>query len=190
MTPGAALFGISGVFILSWIVANSWVNPTVVVSPNRALIPLYAAGALAVLLLTMAKLSFPALQVRIWEERPWFGWVMVAVCSLGFAFCWWARLHLGKFWSAGVSRKEGHMVIDTGPYAMVRHPIYTGALLSVFAFTAARARPIEFLVALLFAVFFACKARLEERFLQEEFGADYAAYRQRVPMLVPFLRLP
>ena len=64
--------------------------------------------------------------------------------------------------------------------------IYTGIILGMFASAAVRARPFAFLMALLVTIFFACKARLEERFLREEFAGTYDAYRQRVPMLVPF----
>ena len=112
---------------------------------------------------------------------------MVAICAIGLGWCWWARIHLGNLWSAGVSRKEGHRVIDTGPYGIVRHPIYTGAFLAVFATTAVHAKPFVLLMALFLTVVFTCKAFLEERFLREEFGDSYDAYRQRVPMLVPFL---
>ncbi|HEV8097157.1 MAG TPA: isoprenylcysteine carboxylmethyltransferase family protein [Burkholderiales bacterium] len=174
---------------MTWIAAALWANRTVGVLPNRAQMPLYVGALLAALLLVIARLLFPVLRMRLWEENLSFDWAMVAVCAIGLAWCWWARLHLGKLWSAGVSRKEGHRVIDTGPYGIVRHPIYTGAILAMFAFAAARARPFDLLAALLVTVFFGCKARLEERFLQQEFGAAYDAYRQRVPMLVPFLRL-
>ena len=189
MTPISALVGLLAVFILTWIVAALWANRTVGVLPNRAQMPLYVGALLAALLLVIARLLFQVLRMRLWEENLSFDWAMVAVCAIGLAWCWWARLHLGKLWSAGVSRKEGHRVIDTGPYGIVRHPIYTGAILAMFAFAAARARPFDLLAALLVTVFFGCKARLEERFLQQEFGAAYDAYRQRVPMLVPFLRL-
>jgi protein-S-isoprenylcysteine O-methyltransferase Ste14 len=188
MTPISALVGLLAVFILTWIAAALWANRTVGVLPNRAQMPLYVGALLAALLLVIARLLFPVLRMRLWEENLSFDWAMVAVCAIGLAWCWWARLHLGKLWSAGVSRKEGHRVIDTGPYGIVRHPIYTGAILAMFAFAAARARPFDLLAALLVTVFFGCKARLEERFLQQEFGAAYDAYRQRVPMLVPFLR--
>lgn len=80
-------------------------------------------------------------------------------------------------------------MVDTGPYGIVRHPIYTGAILAAFAFAAVHARPFGFLVALVFTVFFTWRARVEERFLQEELGAAYDGYRQQVPMLVLLLRL-
>lgn len=189
MTPASATLGLVIVFIVSWIAAARWAKQTLVGLPPRAQMPLYAGALLTGLLLAIAILMFPALRVRLWKQNLWFDWAMVAVCAIGFACCWWARLHLGNLWSAGVVLKEGHRVIDTGPYGIVRHPIYTGSIVAMFAFAAARARPFDVLIALLVTLFFTCKAWLEERFLRNEFGTMYDAYRQRVPMLVPLLRL-
>ena len=125
----------------------------------------------------------------LWDESFAIGWSMVAVSAMAYAWCWWARVYLGSLWSAGVSRKERHRVVDTGPYGVVRHPMYTGGIVVMFAFAATHARPFGLLVALVFTVFFTWKARVEERFLREELGVAYDRYRQQVPMLVPFLRL-
>ncbi len=134
----------------------------------------------------IARAVLPALRDRLWQESLPIGWSMVAVSALGYAWCWWARIHLGNLWSAGVSRKERHRVVDTGPYRIVRHPIYAGAILAAFAFALALGRPFDFLVALAVTVFFFCKARVEERFLLAELGEAYDAFRKRVPMLFPF----
>ena len=113
---------------------------------------------------------------------------MVAVCLLAFAWCWWGRIHLGSLWSAGINRREGHRIADTGPYAMVRHPVCLGLILAMFAFAVARALPGAQLIALYFVIFFNFKARLEEDFLRQEFGAAYDAYCQQVARFVPFLK--
>ena len=189
MTPTSALFGLFVTFVVTWIGAALWAKQTVVAMPNRALLPLYLSALVAGLLLVMSGLLFPALRVRLWEENVLLDWAMVAINTIGLGWCWWARIHLGDLWSAGVSRKEGHRVIDTGPYGLVRHPIYTGGFLAIFAWATAKASPFMFLIALFLTVVFTCKAFLEERFLREEFGESYDAYRQRVPMLVPFLKL-
>ena len=189
MTPSSALFGLLAVFFVSWVGAALWAGQTVAALPGRAQMLIYGGAFFAFLLLAGARQLFPALRVRLWQENLQMDWALVAVCAIGFAWCWWARLHLGTLWSAGVSRKEGHSIVDTGPYGIVRHPIYTGAIVAVFAFSGVRASLFAFLVALLVTCFFALKARMEERFLRQELGAGYDAYRQRVPMLVPFLRL-
>src|SRR5207245_212562 len=117
-----------------------------------------------------------------------FDWTMVLLCAAGIAFCWWARLHLGRLWSGGVIVREGHRVVDTGPYAVVRHPIYSGVFLAIIVFAAIRARLADMVFAVGLVTFFTLKARIEERFLPEQLGAAYDDYRSRVPMLVPLLR--
>ena len=114
-------------------------------------------------------------------------WAMFGLVVAGMIFTWWARLHLGTLWSSTVTRKQDHRIVDTGPYALVRHPIYTGLLLSAFATAVARGTIGSLIGAVLVLVGFWVKARLEERFLSEDLGPDYAAYRARVKMLVPFL---
>jgi protein-S-isoprenylcysteine O-methyltransferase Ste14 len=107
----------------------------------------------------------------------------------GLLFTWWARLHLGRLWSGSITRKEGHRVIDTGPYGLVRHPIYTGLIFALFATAIAQAAISGLAGAALIAFGLWVKARIEERFLTAELGADaYGAYRRRVPMLIPNFR--
>jgi protein-S-isoprenylcysteine O-methyltransferase Ste14 len=102
------------------------------------------------------------------------------------AFAWWARLHLGRLWSSSVTKKTGHRVIDSGPYGLVRHPIYAGFLLSIAATSAELGAIYSSAGVLFFVAGFWIKARLEERFLSAELGeGDYDAYRRRVPMLLP-----
>ncbi len=112
---------------------------------------------------------------------------MVLLCAAGFGFAWWARIHLGQLWSAFVTRKADHRIVDTGPYGIVRHPIYTGIILAAIALAIVKGTLIAIGGALLAAFGFWVKARLEEGFLREQLGAEaYDAYRRRVPMLVPF----
>ena len=80
-------------------------------------------------------------------------------------------------------------MIDTGPYAIVRHPIYTGIILAAFATAAIKGTVFALAGAAIMTLGFWIKARLEERFLRQELGAaGYDAYSRRVPMLVPFGR--
>ena len=109
--------------------------------------------------------------------------------AAGLGFTWWARLHLGLLWSGNVARKANHRIIDSGPYGIVRHPIYTGLLLALYATALERGTSFAIAGAVVATIGFYIKARLEERFLTAELAADaYAGYRARVPMLVPFWR--
>jgi protein-S-isoprenylcysteine O-methyltransferase Ste14 len=87
-----------------------------------------------------------------------------------------------------VTRKEHHHVVDSGPYAIVRHPIYTGLLLAIIATVLVRATIITLTGSALIAAGIYVKARVEEEFLRQQLGESYDAYARRVPMLVPFLR--
>jgi protein-S-isoprenylcysteine O-methyltransferase Ste14 len=112
---------------------------------------------------------------------------MAALCLAGFAFAWWARLHLGRLWSGFVTRKADHRIIDSGPYRIVRHPIYTGIIVAAIAMAIAKGTIYAVAGALLAILSFWVKARLEEKFLREQLGPEtYDAYRRRVPMLIPF----
>jgi protein-S-isoprenylcysteine O-methyltransferase Ste14 len=125
---------------------------------------------------------------ELWRVGVAGGYALAGVTIAGVAFAWWARIHLGSLWSGSVTLKEGHRVIDTGPYSLVRHPIYTGLLLAASATVAAAATMQASIGFALVLVGVLLKARVEERLLSAELGPDaHGAYRQRVPMLVPFL---
>ena len=102
----------------------------------------------------------------LWTTRPRRRAPFVAATIAGFAFTWWARLTIGKLWSSGVTRKAEHRVVDTGPYGLVRHPIYTGLILSAFATAFVPLTPMTLVGAALISFGFFLKARLEEQFLR------------------------
>lgn len=119
-------------------------------------------------------------------SRLWF-FVGAAVTAAGLLFSVWARVQLGRNWSRSVTIKEDHELIVTGPYALARHPIYTG-LLTGFLGTAIAITELRGILALaLIFVSLWMKLRLEEQWMGEQFGASYQAYRSRVAALVPFL---
>jgi len=115
-------------------------------------------------------------------------YALAVVVLLGIAFTWWARIHLGRFWSNAITHKEDHRIIDTGPYGMVRHPIYTGLIVAILVTGVAVATWTALLGALLISFGQWQKARMEEVFLRAELGpAAYDAYCRRVPMIMPLL---
>jgi protein-S-isoprenylcysteine O-methyltransferase Ste14 len=127
--------------------------------------------------------------IVLWQLAPWLMWTACGVGIAGLLFTWWARLHLGRLWSRGVTRKADHHIVDTGPYGIVRHPIYTGVTLAGIAVAIICGTLGGFAGAAVLTWGWYLKARLEERFLREQLGADpYNAYARQVPMLVPFWR--
>jgi protein-S-isoprenylcysteine O-methyltransferase Ste14 len=131
----------------------------------------------------------PQLNVHpLWHMPEALAWAMAALTAAGFLFCWWARIHLGLLWSSSVTKKSDHRVVDTGPYRLVRHPIYTGLIFASYAVAFERGTVSALIGATVMLLGCTVKARLEERFLRQELGRDaYDAYAARVPMLIPFL---
>ena len=114
--------------------------------------------------------------------------VTYLIVLAGISFTWWGRLHLGKFWSNTITHKEDHRVVDTGPYGIVRHPIYTGLIAGMLATGIAVGTVTAILGAILISLGMWQKGRMEEVFLSKELGEDaYGAYCRRVPMIIPFL---
>jgi protein-S-isoprenylcysteine O-methyltransferase Ste14 len=174
-------------FILSWIGAAFWADRAEK-RPARREAWLYRAVTVAgVVLLVAGGEPFSRAADRLWSFEPVVDYALVLVVLSGMAFAWWARLYLGRLWSSSVTKKADHRVVDTGPYAIVRHPIYTGIILACAATAAQLGAPLAVAGALVLWVGFWIKARLEERFLRDQLGEGaYDAYRQKVPMLVPF----
>jgi protein-S-isoprenylcysteine O-methyltransferase Ste14 len=114
-------------------------------------------------------------------------WIGVAVMLSGIAFTVWARVTLGSNWSSVVTVKANHELVQTGPYALVRHPIYTGILVMFMGNALEVAQWRSLLSVVLVLISFLIKLRLEERWMVELFGPTYEAYRKRVAMLVPWV---
>jgi len=187
MTPQLAITYLWTFWVLTWLAAAFW-------SDRSAKRPAFDSEILyrvvtltgAVLLFAFVARSYDSPMI-LWSFGRTANWVLFGVAAAGFLFCWWARIYLGRLWSGWVSKKEGHHIVDKGPYGIVRHPIYTGIILAVFATAAIKGTGFALLGAAIMTFGFWIKARLEERFLRAELGAEsYDAYSRRVPMLVPF----
>jgi protein-S-isoprenylcysteine O-methyltransferase Ste14 len=173
-------------WVLSWIVAARWADPAAKrpAPGESALYRLATVGGAAALFVGDRFDGAP-----LWRLNAGAAWTLVAVAALGLAFTWWARLYLGRLWSSAVTRKADHHVVDTGPYAIVRHPIYTGIIVALYATAFLKASALGIAGVVVMTYGFWLKARLEERFLSEQLGAEaYDAYRRKVPMLIPFGR--
>jgi protein-S-isoprenylcysteine O-methyltransferase Ste14 len=186
LTPqldGAFLWG---GFLVSWYLAMAWtaraVARTSIASRVRDYF-LYVVG--------FALLFTPSARVAgLWRNPPAAAYGLLALEAAGFVFAWWARVHLGRLWSGMITLREGHRVVESGPYGLVRHPIYTGFLGASWAFALLIASPTALLGAVLLTVQMAWKAKREEAFLRQELGStDYDVYAAHTPMLIPFLRL-
>jgi protein-S-isoprenylcysteine O-methyltransferase Ste14 len=185
--PEIACYALWTIWALSWWLAAAWSNRTQSSAGVAQQLPYRLLTIIGFVLLFAIKSRRSTGPFRLWILPNSLGWGMALLCFIGFAFAWWARLHLGKLWSAFVTRKTDHRIIDTGPYAVVRHPIYTGIILAMFAVAILKGTIYSMAGALIGTFGFWIKARLEERFLRQQLGTEaYDAYRRRVPMLIPF----
>ena len=132
------------------------------------------------------RLSDP-LDLRVIPHVAAIAWTGAVLCIAGLGFCVWARFTLGRNWSGVVTFKGGHELIMRRPYAIVRHPIYTGLLVMIVGTVIVFGH-----VAGIIALPFVCwglwiKLRYEEKLMREKFPDQYAAYQRRVKRLIPFV---
>ena len=140
---------------------------------------------LAVWLLWAQQVPGTLLNERVYPWAAWVFWVAALLTAAGLLFTVWARVHLGRNWSGTVTIKQGHELVTDGPYARVRHPIYTGLLAAFIGSALARGEWRGVLAVVIVWAALWRKLRLEERWMAERFGQQYLAYRRRVPALVP-----
>jgi protein-S-isoprenylcysteine O-methyltransferase Ste14 len=174
-------------WVVSWVAASLWSGRTEKRAATREMwiyrIVIFA-GAILIAPWTAQVLG----ERPTWQAGYYGAYTLIGVMLMGLALTWWARIHLGRLWSSAITRKEKHRVIESGPYAFVRHPIYTGLIIALLATAAIEATLLALLGALLIILGLWVKARTEERFLSTELAPEtYESYRRRVPMLVPFL---
>lgn len=114
-------------------------------------------------------------------------YIGVALTIAGIAFAIWARFFLGTNWSATPSIKQGHELVRSGPYAIVRHPIYSGFLLGLLG-TAIYAGDFRALAAFgIVLIGLKWKSLTEESLMQQQFGAQYVDYKRQVKGIIPFV---
>lgn len=143
--------------------------------------------ALAALLLAVGNWPVAVLDRRFVPFSAalvWTGWLIAAA---GLLFAVWARRHLGRNWSGTVTLKLDHELIVTGPYGLVRHPIYTGLLLGYFGSALAVGEWRGVLAVVIVGLALWRKLKVEERGMRQLFGDAYRRYEDRVSALIPYV---
>lgn len=173
------------VLVIVWIVASLWVKTTKAAEPLISRLAYGSLMALGFYLLFSQRSAAGLLGTRFIRDSQWVAIAGIVFTFAGVALSVWARIILGENWSAKVTRKVGHELIRSGPYAFVRHPIYSGLLLASIG-TAIFIGEWRGLLAIpLVLVSESIKARREERFMVEEFGESYERYREQTWFIVP-----
>jgi protein-S-isoprenylcysteine O-methyltransferase Ste14 len=161
-------------WVISWVVASFWSGRT------RTHVRTYDSWEYRLPILLGSIMLMPPTERLLGAKQLYHPgdaaiYVVAVVVLLGLSFTWWARIHLGRLWSSSITHKEDHRIVDTGPYGLVRHPIYTGQIIGLLASGIAIATWTAMLGVLLISF--------------GECADTYGPYRRRVPMIVPFLRL-
>jgi protein-S-isoprenylcysteine O-methyltransferase Ste14 len=175
------------VFLVYWQIRAIGAKATQRLEPIGSRIVRSIVFLAAIALLMLQHIPLPWLYLQIFPQGLAAFWVGAAVTVAGLAFAVWARGYLGSNWSSSVTIKHDHQLIVSGPYALVRHPIYTGILTGFLGSAIALAQVRGVIALLLVALVLWAKLSMEEKWMREQFGATYDAYSRRVRALVPFI---
>jgi protein-S-isoprenylcysteine O-methyltransferase Ste14 len=174
-------------FLLYWQIKAAGAKATQRLEPAVSRLLRAFVFLIAIILLSTASIPLPWLYRPLWPSGLVSFWLGAAVTLAGLLFAVWAREHLGANWSRSVTIKQDHELITTGPYALVRHPIYTG-ILAGFLGTMVALAQVRGVIA--FALVFLAlwiKLRMEEQWMRSQFGETYANYVRHTSALVPWL---
>lgn len=114
------------------------------------------------------------------------GVVGLVIFGSGLAFAVWARVHIGRNWGTPMTQKNDPELVTSGPYRLVRHPIYSGILVAGLG-TAVALGWLWLIAFALAGIYFIYSATVEERYLAEQFPEAYPAFKRSTKMLVPFV---
>jgi protein-S-isoprenylcysteine O-methyltransferase Ste14 len=174
-------------FFTYWLIKAVGTKTTQRLEPAASRVLRAVAFTIAIALLSTTRIPLPWLYLQLWPSGIWAFWLGAALLVAGVLFAVWAREHLGRNWSRSVTIKQDHELIVSGPYTLVRHPIYTGVLAGFLGMAIAIAQVRGLVVLALIFVAFWLKLRLEERWMRSQFGETYVAYSQHTAALVPYL---
>lgn len=187
LNPGEIIGYSWGAVGLVWLLGLAFIKRTVRSQPAGARVFQLAVAAFGFTLLSGRWFRFGWLGVRFVPNLQDVALAGSAVTALGCAFAIWARIALGGNWSGRVTVKADHDLVTSGPYAISRHPIYTGLLLAIAgtALTGGEWRCVLAVAVILFALL--VKMSQEERMMMQTFPEAYPRYRQRVKALIPLI---
>ena len=174
-----------GAIFVIWAISGFTAKRTVgSMSDVRARISLW--GVMLGWFMTFSRGFRPGLlQERFVPMGPAAEYTGLILTAVGLGFALWARFTIGRNWGSLITVQEGHQIARRGPYSIVRHPIYSGFMLATLG-TAIAIGELGCLVgAGLVMISWGYKSRLEERYMIQQFGAEYEQYRRQVKGLIP-----
>jgi protein-S-isoprenylcysteine O-methyltransferase Ste14 len=176
-----------GVFGLLWLLPAFFGKRTIQRQTSGSRLLQIILVAAAYFLVFARDLPFPVLNLRLTPAAPSVTVLGYGLLLAGMLFAGWARIFLGGNWSSSVTLKQNHTLVRSGPYRLVRHPIYTGLLTALLGTAIAVGELRCFLGLMLAAIAWKLKSVTEEAFMLQQFGEQYTRYRREVKALVPYL---
>jgi protein-S-isoprenylcysteine O-methyltransferase Ste14 len=187
LTPRDAVVLAWWIFLAYWAITSLRVKRTVENEKLLSRLPHVAIMVGAFTLLFWDELPLGWLDGRFVPRELAVRWAGVALTCLGVALAIWARNHIGRNWSSKVTLKEDHELIRSGPYAKVRHPIYSGVLLGAAGTALVQGKWRDILGIGLIFLAHSFKAHKEEALMTRQFGSEYDEYRKQTGALIPRL---
>ncbi len=176
-----------GALLLTWLAGAVFYESRAPATRTRS--RLGSTVLIGVIIVSAVSVALPGADWRLLVVHPaWARAAGLVLLAAATALAIWARVVLGTMWSAAPAVKQQHQLRTTGPYGITRHPIYTGMLgmlLGSLLLSGGRWM-IAFPV---YLVLLEIKIRVEERLMLAQFPDEYPRYRQRVPQLIPGLRV-
>jgi protein-S-isoprenylcysteine O-methyltransferase Ste14 len=171
-------------WVVFWIY---WLAASVGVKAGRTRWARFAGVRVAIILIVLLLLRLRLLKAHhAVTHDPWLQGIGLAIFLLGLALAVWARIYIGRNWGMPMSEKADPELVTTGPYRLIRHPIYSGIILALVGTTVAVS--LYWLIAVvLLGAYFIYSAVMEERYLTELFPEAYPRYKQSTKMLIPFI---
>jgi len=174
-------------FLIYWLLKAVGTKTTQRLEPAASRMLRALTLLIAIVLFSATRIPLHWLYLQLWPAGLWSFWVGAGFVVAGLFLAVWAREHLGRNWSGSVTIKQGHELITSGPYAVVRHPIYTGILAGLLGSAIAIGQVRGFIAVAIFFLGYWFKLRIEEQWMRSEFGETYTAYARRTAALVPYL---
>jgi protein-S-isoprenylcysteine O-methyltransferase Ste14 len=182
--PVTLLIVFWGIFILYWGISALFAKRYAHRGTSGILMR-FAIVIVVLLLFRFTSLETLVVQAQDYLLFPAIHWLGVALCACGISFAIWARIYLGRNWGMPMSLKQDAELVTTGPYAYVRHPIYTGMILAVFGTALV---VVWWAIAFVIVVgYFTWAGKREEKIMLNEFPNSYPDYMKRTKMLIPFV---
>jgi protein-S-isoprenylcysteine O-methyltransferase Ste14 len=176
------------IFFLFWILAALRNRQSVQRSEpfSSRLVNIILYGITAAMLLYDWRIAAP-LSARFIPDHCMASFTGLVIQAAGLGFALWAQKHLGSNWSAQVTLAEDHQLIRSGPYRIVRNPMYLGILAGMFGTAVVIGELRAFLAAAAVLAALLWKIKVEEEMLSRYFGEGYRTYKKDVKSIIPFI---